>query len=72
MTRTGPDFYAVEELLEPAEIEVRDRVRDFCEREVTPRINDYWERAEFPVELVPGIPDSGSPGAPCRATAPSA
>ena len=49
------DFYALEELLEPEEIEIRDRVRAFCEREVTPRINDYWERAEFPFELVPKI-----------------
>ncbi|WP_448613403.1 acyl-CoA dehydrogenase family protein [Modestobacter sp. URMC 112] len=47
------DFYALEELLDPAEIEVRDRVRDFCAREVTPVINDYWERAEFPFELLP-------------------
>ena len=47
------DFYDLEELLDPAEIEVRDRVRDFCAREVTPVINDYWERAEFPFELLP-------------------
>jgi hypothetical protein len=47
------DFYALEDLLEPAEIEVRDRVRDFCEREVTPIINDFWERAEFPHQLEP-------------------
>jgi hypothetical protein len=35
--RTSPttDFYLLEELLEPDEIEIRDRVRDFCAREVT-------------------------------------
>jgi glutaryl-CoA dehydrogenase len=59
----GPtDFYAVENLLEPGEIEIRDRVRAFCEQEVTPRINDYWERAEFPFELVPKIAELGIAG----------
>ena len=56
------DFYAFEDLLEPEEIEIRDRVRDFCAREVTPRINDYWERAEFPFELVPKIAELGISG----------
>jgi len=56
------DFYALEDLLEPAEIEVRDRVRDFCEREVTPVINDYWERAEFPHQLIPKIAELGIAG----------
>jgi glutaryl-CoA dehydrogenase len=50
-----PDFYLVDELLEPAERELRDRLREFCAREVVPIINDYWEQAEFPFELVPKI-----------------
>jgi glutaryl-CoA dehydrogenase len=56
------DFYALEDLLDPAEIEVRDRVRDFCAREVTPIINDYWERAEFPFELLPKMAELGIAG----------
>ena len=56
------DFYAIEDLLEPEEIEIRDRVRAFCEREVTPRVNEYWERAEFPFELVPKIAELGISG----------
>ncbi|MGY2067934.1 acyl-CoA dehydrogenase family protein [Blastococcus sp. SYSU DS0619] len=51
MTVDTPDFYAIEDLLEPAEIEIRDRVRAFCDAEVTPHINDYWERADFPFEM---------------------
>jgi glutaryl-CoA dehydrogenase len=62
VSEQSTDFYAFEELLEPAEIEIRDRVRDFCAREVTPRINDYWERAEFPFELVPKIAELGISG----------
>ena len=49
------DFYRIDDLLTEAEREVRDRVRAFCDKEVTPIINDYWERAEFPFELVPKL-----------------
>jgi glutaryl-CoA dehydrogenase len=49
------DFYRLDEKLTAAERDVRDRLRDFCAREVTPIINGYWERAEFPFELIPKI-----------------
>lgn len=62
MSEPSPDFYAIEDLLEPAEIEIRDRVRAFCDKEVTPRINEYWERAEFPFELVPRLAELGIVG----------
>jgi glutaryl-CoA dehydrogenase len=51
------DFYLLDEKLTAAERAVRDALRDFCAREVTPIINGYWERAEFPFELVPKIAD---------------
>lgn len=51
----GVDFYRMDELLTPEERSIRDKVRAFCDREVTPIINDYWERAEFPFELVPKL-----------------
>lgn len=62
MTVASPDFYAIDDLLEPAEIEIRERVRAFCDREVTPIINDYWERAKFPHELVPKLAEVGIVG----------
>ncbi|MGY1669860.1 acyl-CoA dehydrogenase family protein [Geodermatophilus sp. SYSU D00710] len=63
MTETArTDFYALEELLDPADTEIRDRVADWCAKEVTPRINDYWERAEFPFELVSGFAALGIAG----------
>jgi glutaryl-CoA dehydrogenase len=62
MSESSPDFYDLEELLEPEEIEIRDRVRAFCEKEVTPRINEYWERAKFPFELVPKLAELGIAG----------
>jgi glutaryl-CoA dehydrogenase len=62
VSEPSTDFYAVEDLLEPAEIEIRDRVRAFCAKEVTPVVNEYWERAEFPFELVPKIAELGISG----------
>jgi glutaryl-CoA dehydrogenase len=49
------DLFGLDDLLTDGERDVRDRVRDFCDGEVLPIINDYWERAEFPAVLVPGL-----------------
>src|SRR5438874_10751796 len=49
----GTDFYLMDELLTEEERSIRDKVRAFCDKEVTPIINDYWERAEFPFEIIP-------------------
>src|SRR6478752_7830675 len=51
----GTDFYLLDERLTDEERAIRDRVRAFCDREVIPIINDYWERAEFPFELIPKL-----------------
>jgi glutaryl-CoA dehydrogenase len=51
----GTDYYLVEELLTDEEREIRDKVRAFADREVVPIINDYWDKAQFPFELVPKI-----------------
>ena len=50
------------ELLTDDEREIRDRVRKFVDTEVLPIINDYWERAQFPFELVPKIAELGVVG----------
>lgn len=49
------DCYLLDETLSADERELRDRVREFCDREILPTINDYWERAAFPFELVPKL-----------------
>jgi glutaryl-CoA dehydrogenase len=56
------DLYLSDELLTDEERAIRDGLHDFCAREVTPIINDYWERAEFPFELVPKIAALGLAG----------
>ncbi|HEV7126078.1 MAG TPA: acyl-CoA dehydrogenase family protein, partial [Ktedonobacterales bacterium] len=45
----------MDELLTPDERAIRDKVRAFCDREVIPIINEYWEKAEFPFELIPKL-----------------
>jgi glutaryl-CoA dehydrogenase len=60
------DFYRIDELLGDEEREVREWVRTFCDKEVLPIINDYWERAEFPFELVPRLAALGLAGGTIR------
>ncbi len=51
----GVDFYLFDELLTDDERSVRARVRAFCDEEVIPIINPFWERGEFPFELIPKL-----------------
>ena len=51
----GTDYFFLDDLLTEEERDVRDRVRSFCDKDLTPIINDYWEREEFPFELLPKI-----------------
>ncbi|WP_422935099.1 acyl-CoA dehydrogenase family protein [Sinomonas sp. P47F7] len=53
------DYFRLDEDLTPEEIAIRDRVRDFAENRVLPVINGYWEQAEFPYELLPGLAELG-------------
>jgi len=66
------DYYLINDLLTDEQRALRQRVRDFMDHEVTPVINPFWERAEFPHDLVPKlarldiagfqIPGYGCPG----------
>ena len=49
------DAFARHGDLAPEELAIRDKVREFAEQRVLPIINGYWERAEFPDELLPGL-----------------
>ncbi|MBA3422943.1 MAG: acyl-CoA dehydrogenase family protein [Rubrobacter sp.] len=56
------DFVGVDRLLSDEEREVRDRVRAFVDERVIPVAADYWDRAEFPFELLPGLGELGIMG----------
>ena len=67
------DFLGFEMLLDEADRKLLDKTRRFMIQAVEPVINDYWTRAEFPHELVPGIAELGiaglafdGPGCPAR------
>ncbi|MFN4000053.1 acyl-CoA dehydrogenase family protein [Algoriphagus sp.] len=47
------DFYELGKTLKPEEREIQLKVRDFMEREIKPIANDYWNRAEFPMHIIP-------------------
>jgi glutaryl-CoA dehydrogenase len=59
------DFYALEQLLDPAGRELTMKVRDFMEKSVAPVINHYWTREEFPHDLIPGLAGLGIAGLAC-------
>lgn len=53
-------------LLSPDERDVQRRVREFAEREAAPIIASFWERAEFPFQLVPKLSALGIGGGNLR------
>jgi len=56
------DFVGVDRLLSDGEREARDRVRAFVDKRVIPTAADYWDRAEFPFELLTGLGELGIMG----------
>ena len=56
------DLYRFDEQLTDAERAVRDRVRAWSDSAVIPVANDYWQRAQFAYELVPGYAALGIAG----------
>jgi glutaryl-CoA dehydrogenase len=59
----GVDFYNIDSLLSEEEKLTRDSVREFVEARVVPIIEDYYERGQFPTELIKPLGDLGVLGA---------
>jgi glutaryl-CoA dehydrogenase len=53
------DFYSYLDLLSDRERQSIGRLREFLRAEVPPIVDDYWARAEFPFELIPGFASLG-------------
>ena len=47
------DYFLMKDQLTEDELGLLYRVRRFAEAEVLPVVNQYWERDEFPFELIP-------------------
>ncbi len=61
-TEVDGDFYRIAGLLDAEEQTLLRRVRSFMEEKVAPVITQYWTRAEFPFELIPGYAELGIAG----------
>jgi glutaryl-CoA dehydrogenase len=58
----GTDFFKIANQLTAEERDHWNRARHFVDDEVLPVINDYWERAEFPRDLVRRLGELGLVG----------
>ncbi len=67
ITRTAaliesPDFYEIDDLLQPEHKLVRASIRDFVSREITPIIEEQAQKAEFPMGIVEKFAQIGAFG----------
>ena len=58
----APDYYNLDELLTDEHKLVRDAAREWVKREVSPIIEDYTQRAEFPTPIIKGLANIGAFG----------
>ncbi|MDB4999344.1 MAG: acyl-CoA dehydrogenase [Mucilaginibacter sp.] len=58
----APDYYLLDELLSEEHKLIRKSVRDWVKKELSPVIEDYAQRAEFPMHLIKGLAEIGAFG----------
>ncbi|MFN5319540.1 MAG: acyl-CoA dehydrogenase family protein [Bacteroidia bacterium] len=58
----GHDYYQIDDLLTDEQKLIRDTVRAWVKQEVTPIIEQYAQRAEFPKHLIKGLGEIGAFG----------
>src|SRR6267154_4152182 len=55
----SPDYFQVDELLSEEQKHIREAVRNYVKKEISPIIEDYAQRAEFPKQIVKQLGDLG-------------
>ena len=58
----APDYYNINELLNDEHRLVRDAAREWVKREVSPIIEEYAQKAEFPTQIIKGLAEIGAFG----------
>ena len=58
----APDYYLLDELLTEEHKMVRDATRAWVKKEVSPIIEEHYEKATFPMHLLKGLADVGAFG----------
>ncbi len=56
---TSPDYFQLDELLTEEQKLVRESVRSYVKKEISPIIEDFAQRAEFPQQIVKQLGDLG-------------
>ena len=56
---TSPDYFLVDELHTEEQLMIRDAVRSYVKKEISPIIEEYAQRAEFPKHIVPQLGELG-------------
>ncbi len=58
----APDYYLVDDLLSDEHKLVRDTARNWVKKELSPIIEDYAQKSEFPTQLINGLAEVGAFG----------
>jgi glutaryl-CoA dehydrogenase len=58
----APDYYNLDELLTEEHKLVRDAAREWVKRDVSPIIEEYAQKAEFPSQIINGLAEIGAFG----------
>ncbi|MFQ3326188.1 MAG: glutaryl-CoA dehydrogenase [Salibacteraceae bacterium] len=56
------DYYLMDEFLSEEQIMIRSAAREWLKQEVSPIIEEYYEKGEFPNQIVPGLGAIGAFG----------
>lgn len=58
----APDYYNLDDLLTEEHKLIRDAAREWVKRDVSPIIEDYAQKAEFPTQIIGGLAEIGAFG----------
>ena len=58
----SPDYYHIDDLLSEEHLLVRDAARQWVKRDVSPIIEEYAQKAEFPKQIIGGLAEIGAFG----------
>ena len=58
----APDYYLLDELLTDEHKLIRDSAREWVKKEVSPIIEEYAQKAEYPTQLTKGLAEIGAFG----------
>ena len=58
----GHDYFLLDEMLTEEHLLIRNSVRDWIKKDVSPIIEEYAQKAEFPKQIIPGLAEVGAFG----------